>query len=202
MGGAEIISGCAENILVGANRCTFWQVGKLFWQVWSLPDNPIQSERANSWRMECEEIILPDWSPPEDPARPCRPMAGYGLVMMMMRVLVLVVMIAMWGGNRCCFQDWALRVPKLPANPAYSSSLSSLAMVMVTFTEVYYASKIWKIPQGVGILVTPQHRQFEKAYPGLTICHHWDICWDASFDCSGKVPLSNSQPRCRVSQRC
>ena len=30
----------------------FWQVVKLFWQVWSPPDNPIQSERvkrANSW---------------------------------------------------------------------------------------------------------------------------------------------------------
>ena len=54
-----------------------WQVEKLFWQVdklsimeceefifsdWSPPDNPIQSECANSWIMECEEFILPDWS--------------------------------------------------------------------------------------------------------------------------------------------
>ena len=36
--------------------------------------------------MECEEFILPDWSPPQDPARPCRPQAGYGLVMMMMMI--------------------------------------------------------------------------------------------------------------------
>ena len=36
---------------------------------WSPHDNPIQSERANSWIMECEEFILPDWSPPDDPAR-------------------------------------------------------------------------------------------------------------------------------------
>ena len=48
----------------------FWQVGKFLWQVWSLADNPIQSERAkrsNSWIMECEEFILPDWSPPVNP---------------------------------------------------------------------------------------------------------------------------------------
>ena len=44
--------------------------GKLFWQVWSPPDNPIQSERANSSIMECEEFILPDWSPPDDTAKP------------------------------------------------------------------------------------------------------------------------------------
>ena len=34
---------------------------------WSPPDNPIQSERAkraSSSIMECEEFILPDWSPP------------------------------------------------------------------------------------------------------------------------------------------
>ena len=30
--------------------------------------------------MEYEEFILPDCSPPDDPARPCRPKAGYGLV--------------------------------------------------------------------------------------------------------------------------
>ena len=36
---------------------------------WSLPDNPIQSERASSSLMECEKFILPDWSPPNDPAR-------------------------------------------------------------------------------------------------------------------------------------
>ena len=39
----------------------------------SPPDNPIQSERAkraSSSIMECEEFILPDWSPPDDPARP------------------------------------------------------------------------------------------------------------------------------------
>ena len=34
---------------------------------WSPPDNPIQSERANSWIMECEEFILPDWSPHVNP---------------------------------------------------------------------------------------------------------------------------------------
>ena len=36
---------------------------------WSPPDNPIQSERASSSIMECEEFILPDWSPSDDPAR-------------------------------------------------------------------------------------------------------------------------------------
>ena len=34
---------------------------------WSPPDNPIQSERASSSLMECEEFILPDWSPPDNP---------------------------------------------------------------------------------------------------------------------------------------
>ena len=34
--------------------------------------------------MECEEFILPDWSPPDDSARPCRPKAGHGLVMIIM----------------------------------------------------------------------------------------------------------------------
>ena len=29
-------------------------------------------------------FFLPNWSPPDDPARPCRPKAGHGLVMMMM----------------------------------------------------------------------------------------------------------------------
>ena len=43
---------------------------------WSPPDNPSQSERANSWIMECEEFIPPDWSPPDDPARPRRPWYG------------------------------------------------------------------------------------------------------------------------------
>ena len=38
----------------------------------------------NSWIMECEVFIFPDWSPPDNPARPCRPKAGYGLVMMIM----------------------------------------------------------------------------------------------------------------------
>ena len=40
---------------------------------WSLTDTPIQSERAkraNSSIMECEEFILPDWSPPDDTAKP------------------------------------------------------------------------------------------------------------------------------------
>ena len=36
---------------------------------WSLPDNPIQSERAKSSLMECEKFFLPDWSPPDDPAQ-------------------------------------------------------------------------------------------------------------------------------------
>ena len=35
--------------------------------------------------MVCEVFIHPDWSPPNDPARPCRPKAGYGLLMMMMK---------------------------------------------------------------------------------------------------------------------
>ena len=49
----------------------FLVAGKLFLQVWSPPDNPIQSDcakHANSRIMECEEFILPDWSPPDDPA--------------------------------------------------------------------------------------------------------------------------------------
>merc|ERR1712110_500534 len=37
---------------------------------WSPTDNPIQSECASSSLMECEKFILPDWSPPDDPARP------------------------------------------------------------------------------------------------------------------------------------
>ena len=41
--------------------------------------------------MECEEFILPDWSPPDDSARPCRPKAGYGLVVMMMMVIMIVM---------------------------------------------------------------------------------------------------------------
>ena len=46
--------------------------------------------------MECEEFILPDWSPPNDPAMPCRPKAGYGLVvMMMMMILMEIVMMRM-----------------------------------------------------------------------------------------------------------
>ena len=32
-----------------------------------------------SFLMECKEFILSDWSPPDDPARPCQPF-GYGLV--------------------------------------------------------------------------------------------------------------------------
>ena len=71
--------------------------GKLFWQVWSPPDNPIQSERAkhvNSWYQKKNEkrreilfidsqiqspksgndFIVPlnfdaDWSSPDNPAR-------------------------------------------------------------------------------------------------------------------------------------
>ena len=46
-------------------------------------------KRANSWIMECEEFILPDWSPPDDPARPCRPKACYGLVMIMMKTVMV-----------------------------------------------------------------------------------------------------------------
>jgi hypothetical protein len=57
---------------------------------WSPPDNPIQSERAkrsNSGIMKCEEFILPDWSPPDDPARPCQPKTGYGLVRIIMMLM-------------------------------------------------------------------------------------------------------------------
>ena len=32
-----------------------------------------KGKRASSSIMECEEFIPPDWSPPNDPARPCRP---------------------------------------------------------------------------------------------------------------------------------
>ena len=53
------------------------------------PYHPIQSERANSWIMECEGFILPDWSPTDDPARQCQPKAGYGLVMMMMMLMIM-----------------------------------------------------------------------------------------------------------------
>ena len=42
-----------------------------------------------SFLMECKEFILSDWSPPDDPARPCRPMAGYVLVIMMMMMMIL-----------------------------------------------------------------------------------------------------------------
>ena len=38
--------------------------------------------------MECEELILLDWSPLDDPARPCLPKAGHGLVMMMMSMIL------------------------------------------------------------------------------------------------------------------
>ena len=46
----------------------FLEVRKLFWQVWSghqptIPSSP--SARIT----ECEEIILPAWSPPDDPAK-------------------------------------------------------------------------------------------------------------------------------------
>ena len=34
---------------------------------WSPPDNPIQSERASSSLMGCEELIFPDWSPTDNP---------------------------------------------------------------------------------------------------------------------------------------
>ena len=43
--------------------------------------------------MECEELILLDWSPLDDPARPCLPKAGYGLVMMMMAMKVNIAFI-------------------------------------------------------------------------------------------------------------
>ena len=42
--------------------------------------------------MECEEFVLPDWSPPDDPVRPCRPKAGYGLVMIMMMMMVMMIL--------------------------------------------------------------------------------------------------------------
>ena len=41
--------------------------------------------------MTKSQFILPDRSPPDDPARPCRPKAGYGLVMMMMIVVTIVI---------------------------------------------------------------------------------------------------------------
>ena len=40
--------------------------------------------------MICEEFILPDWSPSDDPARPSRPNAGYGLVIIMRTVPLLL----------------------------------------------------------------------------------------------------------------
>ena len=43
--------------------------------------------------MECEEFILPDWSPPDDPARPCRPKAGHGLVKIMLMMATMVVLV-------------------------------------------------------------------------------------------------------------
>ena len=66
----------AESLTHSYNRLDWCDPGewryqlkrKLFCQVWSPSDNTIQSERANSWIMECEEFILPDWSPPDDPA--------------------------------------------------------------------------------------------------------------------------------------
>ena len=48
-----------------------------------------------SFLMECKEFILLDWSPPDDPARPCRPKAGHGLVMIMMMVMMIVIMAMM-----------------------------------------------------------------------------------------------------------
>ena len=41
--------------------------------------------------MECEELILPDWSPPNDPARA---KAGYGLVAIMMETKIAATMVA------------------------------------------------------------------------------------------------------------
>ena len=43
-----------------------------------------KGKRASSSIMECEEFILPDWSPVDDPARP---KAGYGPVMIMMMMI-------------------------------------------------------------------------------------------------------------------
>ena len=66
LGGAKIILAGGKIILAGQVGKLFCQVGKLFWHVWSPPNNPIQSEcekHANSCIMQCEEFILPDWSP-------------------------------------------------------------------------------------------------------------------------------------------
>ena len=56
---------------------------------WSSPS-------ANSWIMECEESILPDWSPPDNPK------AGYGLVHIMMMKCKgwLMMILSVMGGLR------------------------------------------------------------------------------------------------------
>ena len=75
--GGKIVLAGGETILAGGKlmwrlgklfwlvKELMWQVGKLFWQVKIVFG--IQSERVNSSIMECEEFILPDWSPPDDP---------------------------------------------------------------------------------------------------------------------------------------
>ena len=40
-----------------------------------------------------EEFILPDWSPSDDPARPCRTKAGYGLVIIIMIMIMIIIII-------------------------------------------------------------------------------------------------------------
>ena len=49
---------------------------------WSIP-----TERSAEGASEnVRSFFLQNWSPPDDPARPCRPKASYGLVMMMMMI--------------------------------------------------------------------------------------------------------------------
>ena len=58
--------------------------------------HPVRARKAGEFLiMECEEFILPDWSPPDDPGRPCRPKAGHGLVMMMMIMVMMTMLTTM-----------------------------------------------------------------------------------------------------------
>ena len=68
-------------------------MGKLFWQGrWDNYFGKIivvgAREFLNNgmWGVYSLRLVSDQWSPPDDPARPCRPKASYGLVMMMMMI--------------------------------------------------------------------------------------------------------------------
>ena len=116
----------------GCNRC--WLLDCWYCKIirWGNSDQPALSYyprnvlmmmititmMMNSWIMECEVFIFPDWSPPDNPARQCRPKAGYDLVimvmmMMMMMMTTMVMMIMMMMRQLQWHARWLSGAPSL-----------------------------------------------------------------------------------------